>query len=439
MKEGQYSVKLSIYHNDNQKLVPTGIVLNEKDVDFLKKNKTALSGKIRNEEQRNLWNMIFGQEFIDPLTGKHQDSMLFKAQRIIADTGERFSFEEFAQRLTKNAASVDVHTDMLEALAARVEDLALEEKHNRETIYRSARQSLIRFLTDERITSKKSPKLPIRMVNAEFLNRYERYMLKQGGTNKQGLVRKPVSMTTIAYYTKCFSDVLNRAIDNKVISLDDFPIGRRGYKLPTGKKAKKALLSSDIKKIIDYKSRSKSKTFGRDMWVFTYLCNGINFSDICRLKWSNLSGDQISFVRGKTKNTSKQKGEAIKISLLPEARRILEHWAIPKDGTTDYIFGFISEAMTEREKMYQVRKIMTKVNTSMAIIAKELEIESSLTTYTARHSFATTLLRSEVPMAFISQSLGHTNLSTTQAYLGSFEDAQTQKYLSALMPQASDD
>jgi len=66
-------------------------------------------------------------------------------------------------------------------------------------------------------------------------------------------------------------------------------------------------------------------------------------------------------------------------------------------------------------------------------IAKELEIQSDVNTYSARHSFATILLQSEAPLAFISQALGHTSISTTESYLGSFDDEKTKKYLSALL------
>ena len=58
----------------------------------------------------------------------------------------------------------------------------------------------------------------------------------------------------------------------------------------------------------------------------------------------------------------------------------------------------------------------------MKKIAKVLGINERISTYTARHSFATVLKRSGANYMFISESLGHTDLSTTQHYLDSFEE-----------------
>jgi site-specific recombinase XerD len=68
----------------------------------------------------------------------------------------------------------------------------------------------------------------------------------------------------------------------------------------------------------------------------------------------------------------------------------------------------------------------------MKRIAEKLEITSPCTNYVARHSFATILLQSKAPIAFISKALGHSNLATTKAYLGSFEDDKARWSLAAI-------
>jgi len=57
----------------------------------------------------------------------------------------------------------------------------------------------------------------------------------------------------------------------------------------------------------------------------------------------------------------------------------------------------------------------------MKQIGEALEIDKPLTTYAARHSFATVLKRSGASIEFISESLGHKNVQTTENYLDSFE------------------
>ena len=62
----------------------------------------------------------------------------------------------------------------------------------------------------------------------------------------------------------------------------------------------------------------------------------------------------------------------------------------------------------------------------MAMIGKALGIDH-ISTYTARHSFATVLKRSGANIAYISESLGHQDLKTTENYLASFEREEREK------------
>jgi integrase len=48
-------------------------------------------------------------------------------------------------------------------------------------------------------------------------------------------------------------------------------------------------------------------------------------------------------------------------------------------------------------------------------------IEEHLTTYAARHTFATTLYRKEVPTARIKEMMGHESEKVTEIYLQSFD------------------
>jgi integrase/recombinase XerD len=69
----------------------------------------------------------------------------------------------------------------------------------------------------------------------------------------------------------------------------------------------------------------------------------------------------------------------------------------------------------------------------MKRIGKSLTLGVNLTTYAARHSFATVLKRSGAPTEFISESLGHKDLRTTENYLDSFEDNVKESYQKQLL------
>ena len=68
----------------------------------------------------------------------------------------------------------------------------------------------------------------------------------------------------------------------------------------------------------------------------------------------------------------------------------------------------------------------------MKRIAKNLEINKGVTTYLARHSFATVLRNSGASMEFISEALGHSDMKTTKSYLAGFEQETIHKTTDAL-------
>jgi site-specific recombinase XerD len=84
----------------------------------------------------------------------------------------------------------------------------------------------------------------------------------------------------------------------------------------------------------------------------------------------------------------------------------------------------VNTASCKRHKRQKtvINQVVKITNQYMKDIAAANEITGDVNTYSARHSFATILLQSEAPLAFTSQSLGHTSISTTESYLGSFDD-----------------
>ncbi|WP_308663612.1 tyrosine-type recombinase/integrase [uncultured Alistipes sp.] len=74
-----------------------------------------------------------------------------------------------------------------------------------------------------------------------------------------------------------------------------------------------------------------------------------------------------------------------------------------------------------------------KINRELKVLGKLIGLEVPLTTYVARHTYATVLKRSGVSVALISESLGHSDLSTTQIYLDSFENAQIDEAMQHLL------
>ena len=88
---------------------------------------------------------------------------------------------------------------------------------------------------------------------------------------------------------------------------------------------------------------------------------------------------------------------------------------------------------TSLQKQNRIHKILGKVNKNLKLLAADLKVEANITTYVARHSFASVLKKSGVNIALISEALGHSDLATTQIYLDSFDNEQVDEAMKNLL------
>lgn len=438
MKEGHASVKLSVYFNSQQKQYATGIILNPKQLEFLVRNKAGLTGKVKDEDLRNLWNKIFGGAYIDDVTGEQKETWLRKGQLVASRIEHRFSFEEFQAMLFAEHEDKLVFTnDLILALRSQAEILGKEDNHNRARLFKSAANSVERFVTETGVTKKTDPKVPFGLVTRDFLKKYEKYLMINGGLNFKSKVRRPVNATTVVFYMNSIKKMVNEAITAKIVDRDDYPFGADGYRMPKSNNTKKALPTDIIATLMAYSSKRPRREYALDIWKFSYLCGGMNMADVARLRWRNVDLDQrqINFVRRKTRSSKTNASAEISLTLLPEAINIIKKWAPPSNDQNDFVFPELTQEMNGEHAHQVVHNFTGRINRMLVKILQELGIKAKIRTYEARHSYATTLARAQVPLAFISQGLGHSSLKTTEQYLGSFEYDQTQQFLSALIPK----
>ncbi len=458
MKKGEFSVKWSVYFNGVQKLFASGTIVKEYEAIFLKKNKAELTGKVKDDNLRYLWETIYGSTYIDDLTGVRKDSIILTGKKTLAKIEDVFSFELFASVVSGNYTpenKTPYPTDLIVALTRRAAKLKVDEDLGNASLFESTAASFKRFAVYKKLTSLKNPQLPIKLVTSDFLKSYETWMLKYGkAPQKKGKKganptadtlgkESPASITTVGIYTRNVRTIFNEAIDAEVVNEKLYPFGAKGgFVIPASKNTKKAFDGDVIAMIFNYECKPGSVLkFRRDMWLFSYISNGINFSDICRIKRKNtdLKNAEIKFVRKKTKNTKRDDISEITIKLFPITLQVIEEWGNKNTGSDEYLFPFLDNSMDEERRQKVIEYAIKTNNKYMNKIAKDLGIDIKMNTYAARHSFATTLLRSEAPLAFISQQLGHGSIATTQKYLGSFEDDKTQQYLSALFPSSKEE
>lgn len=229
------------------------------------------------------------------------------------------------------------------------------------------------------------------------------------------------SCTSINIYMSAIRSVVSDAVRNGLLDGNRFPFGRGRYTLPSSAPRDLALTKEQIARIAAYKGTPAEEKY-RDLWLFSYLCNGINFRDMLFLKYGNISGGEISFIRSKTSGV---RPRIIRCAMTREMWQIISMHGNPYTGSPDtYIFKYAIGEESEEEKTKLVRKVNSLCNRSLKKIASKLELPC-FSVNSARHSFASVLKKQGVDLALISECLGHSSIAITQNYLsGSDEESR---------------
>ncbi len=320
-----------------------------------------------------------------------------KASDIIRDL-PTFTFDAFEKRFLTNRIEQFRISNAFEEYA---KDLRENNQIGTAVSYECAKNSLNQFFANANFSD----------VTVDFLNKYENWMLAKGN-----------SVTTVGIYLRQLRALFNKAIGEDLIKKEQYPFGKRKYEIPTSKNTKKALSLPVIEQIFNYQAKENSTVErSRDYWLFIYQANGINVKDVCLLKYANIKGNFIEFERAKTSRT-KRAVEPIKIVLTDHIRNIIDKHGNQDKTPGNYIFPILSKGLTATRQRQLIQQITALINDHMKAIAAALKIETKITTYVARHSFATVLKRSGLNISFIKEALGHSAEKTTENYLAGFED-----------------
>ena len=293
-------------------------------------------------------------------------------------------------------------------------NMAFKAKINRLEEYGQAGTQLYYNTALNSIAAFGGEKIKFSDITPEWLRRYQGHLLDEGK-----------SYATIGMYMRAIRAIINEAKADGLISEAQYPFGKNKYQIRTGEGRKLALTMQQIKAVVTFSDGSETTERYRDLWFFSYLTNGINFSDILRLRYSNIVGDEIYFYRQKTIRTSKVKKE-IQAIITPQMQSIIDRWGNPVREPESFIFPYLTGDENPMQAKKKIADIIRRANRRLKIIGAAVGIEG-LSTYSARHSFATVLKRSGANISFISESLGHGDLKTTESYMASFEKDERRK------------
>lgn len=307
-----------------------------------------------------------------------------------------------------------------------------------QTIIREKRGSEAR-----RIGTASSYECSMKSLQKFFLNRYYKEEIKFSDLTEDHLreytdymkISNECSDTTIGIYFRALRAVFNRGIKEGQARKDKYPFGKDKVKIPKGGGRAIALTMPEMSKIFHFKSdpQKYNEAWSRDIFIFSYLCYGMNLIDIARLKYKNIINGKIEFERAKTQYTRVDENKVISCKITPHVQKIIDTWGNEDKLPDSYIFNILHEGVSAEEERKLVQNATFLINFHLKKIAEQCNINKPLTTYTARHSYASIGTATGVPVAHISKDLGHSSLLTTQAYIEKIETDEIEKARQRMM------
>lgn len=323
-----------------------------------------------------------------------------------------FDYDEFEKKMFRQGGDgILIHYHY----RIRINELNRNNQLGTKTTYELAEKSFIHFLGQK----KKYNDLSFYNIDSNWLKSYEHYMVET----------KNLSFTTVSMYLRTLRAIFNKAIDEKEIDKEIYPFGKKNYKIPASKNVKKALNKTELTVLYKAIPKITEQQKAKDFWFFSYACNGMNIKDIALLKYRDIADDKIVFYRAKTTSTTKGDLKPITVYLNDFTTQIIKKYGLKQLKKNQYIFDIINDEMDEETKRRAIQNFTRFINQHMKNLCKSNQLSEVISTYTARHSFASNFVANGGSIIDIMESLGHGNIQTTQNYLRSF-DSDTKKQLS---------
>ena len=292
-----------------------------------------------------------------------------------------------------------------------IEDLEQSNKIGNSRVYKDSLRSL-ELYTNNQLD------IPFSHIDIDFLKGYEKW-----------LKARRYKETSLSLLFRTLRSAYNKAIECKSAKKANYPFDEFKVSKFCIRTEKRAIPKDNIKQImeLDVSDQMEYIQLAKDLFVFSYLCSGINFTDMANLTSNNIVEGRLIYIRQKT-------GKKINIPLCKETDFIIQKYR-SKDETNKYIFPILHQDVhkTEMQKYNRRKKALLKVNNALKKISEMTGINANLTTYVARHSYATVLKNSGVNIALIGETLGHSDIKTTQIYLDSFENEQIDAAMANLL------
>ena len=269
-------------------------------------------------------------------------------------------------------------------------------------VYACTLRSYEKFCAEERHPKNTTASLSMQEIfTPERLKEYEDWL-----TGQQS------SPNTISTYMRTLQAVYNRWMSPGIEGYN--PVLFKDIYTKVESRTKRALTAEQMEQL---RNTDFSVLTLRQQQVLTYfllmfMLRGMPFIDLAHLRKSDLRNRRITYRRHKT-------GKLMVVDVPPDAMRLLQKYRDKTDS--EYLFPLLHGGLFMEEHHHRYQETLRHFNRELARLMKQLLPGVSVSSYTARHTWATLAYHSGVPVGLISQSLGHSSIRVTMTYLKPFD------------------
>lgn len=282
-----------------------------------------------------------------------------------------------------------------------ISELKEEERYATAHIHQSALNAFAEFCKSRNI----------------FFNQVNRVTLKQFESH---LRKKQLSWNTVSTYMRALRSDYNKAVDQNLAQENS----RLFHHVFTGIKnnIKRALEPEEMSKLLyDTPPNTLSQELEQcRVWAnLTFQLRGMPFVDLAHLHKSDLQGNTLSYLRHKT-------GSQIVVEIPPSAMELINKYQ-STDLNSPYLFPILSGKVTGEKEYTEYQLVLRNMNYNLVRLATKCGVTAKVSSYTARHTWATLAKYCNFSEQLICDAMGHSSVKVTETYLKSFKGEEISK------------
>lgn len=242
-------------------------------------------------------------------------------------------------------------------------------------------------------------KITLQKITEDVILQYETHLKDKG-----------LAPNTVVSYLCLLRALMNKAVAEGL--LEKRPSLFCKVNTTPQKTAKRAVDEAIIKKIEQLSNNELEMSPIKqacDLFLFSYYTRGMAFIDVAHLTIKNLEGDTLRYVRHKTK-------EELCVKLLPQAKAILERY---RTDDSPYLFPMMRSKGANRTTYESALRLQ-----NLRLKKVSMRVGAKITTYVARHTWASVSKSKGIPIEWISEGLGHVSLRATQYYIKKLDNSR---------------